>query len=52
MNNLGYLYEHGMGVTHDYAKARQWYALSAEQGGRGRQTASALARQSVIGGLL
>jgi TPR repeat protein len=30
--NLGYLYRNGHGVTQDYAKARHFYELAAEQG--------------------
>jgi TPR repeat protein len=33
MNNLGYIYEHGLGVNQDYAKARLWYSRSAQFGG-------------------
>lgn len=32
MNNLGYVYEHGLGVTQDYRKARLWYSMSAQHG--------------------
>lgn len=31
-NNLGYFYNHGMGVPEDYAQARYWYEKSAQQG--------------------
>ena len=31
-NILGNMYEHGRGVTKDYAKAVEWYRKSAEQG--------------------
>jgi tetratricopeptide (TPR) repeat protein len=31
-NNLGMMYEKGLGVKQDYAKAVRWYAESAEQG--------------------
>ena len=31
-NNLGYSYDHGLGVTKDYVEAVKWYRLSAEQG--------------------
>ena len=30
--NLGMVYEHGRGVTQDYAQAVKWYRLAAEQG--------------------
>jgi TPR repeat protein len=32
MYNLGYLYQHGQGVTRDYRQARQWYQKAAEAG--------------------
>jgi TPR repeat protein len=32
MNNLGFLYDHGLGVTKDYTQARQWYEKSAAAG--------------------
>ena len=25
MNNLGWLYQMGFGITQDYAKAKEWY---------------------------
>lgn len=31
-NNLGYLYEHGLGVTQNYGEARSWYSKAAEGG--------------------
>ena len=31
-NNLGCMYEHGLGVEINYAKALQWYRKAAEQG--------------------
>jgi TPR repeat protein len=31
-NNLGYLYENGLGVTRDYAEAARWYQLAADSG--------------------
>ncbi len=31
-NNLGYIYEHGMGVGRDLSRARVWYARAAELG--------------------
>ena len=30
--DLGYMYEHGMGVEQSYEKAAEWYEKSAEQG--------------------
>jgi len=30
--NLGYMYEHGQGVTQSYSEARKWYTLAANQG--------------------
>lgn len=30
--NIGYLYEQGLGVTQDYAKAMNWYRKAAAQG--------------------
>jgi WD40 repeat protein/TPR repeat protein len=32
MNNLGSLYEKGLGVTQDYAQARKWYQQAVEAG--------------------
>jgi formylglycine-generating enzyme required for sulfatase activity len=32
MHYLGWLYHNGLGVTQDYAKAREWFAKSAEKG--------------------
>ena len=32
MNNLGYLYEKGLGVARDYGQARQWYQKAADAG--------------------
>jgi hypothetical protein len=29
---LGYVYEHGQGVPHDFVQAAKWYRLAAEQG--------------------
>lgn len=31
-NNLGYLFEHGLGITQDYIQALQWYSRAAEGG--------------------
>lgn len=31
-NNLGYLYEHGLGVGQSYVEARNWYGKAAEGG--------------------
>lgn len=31
-NNLGYLYEHGLGVPQNLAEARQWYSRAADSG--------------------
>ena len=31
-SNLGWLYEQGRGVAKDYAEARKWYRMAAEQG--------------------
>jgi len=31
-NNLGFLYEHGLGVTQNYVEARNWYSKAAEAG--------------------
>jgi TPR repeat protein len=31
-NNLGYLYEHGLGVTQNYVEARNWYSKAAAGG--------------------
>ena len=31
-NNLGYMYEDGLGVPQDYAEAANWFRLSAERG--------------------
>ena len=31
-NNLGYLYEHGLGVAQSYAEALSWYSRAAEAG--------------------
>ena len=31
-NNLGYLYEHGLGVPQSYAEARSWYSRAAVAG--------------------
>jgi len=33
MTSLGWLYEKGLGVPQDYAKAREWYEKSAARGG-------------------
>ena len=30
-NNIGYLYERGLGVPQDYSKALKWYKLSANK---------------------
>lgn len=32
MNNLGYLYDNGIGVLRDYTTARKWYEAAAKQG--------------------
>src|SRR5215472_16230295 len=32
MQNLGWLYENGQGVTPDYVKAREWYEKAADKG--------------------
>src|SRR5262249_26602002 len=32
MNNLGALYANGLGVTQDYAKAREWFQKAADKG--------------------
>jgi TPR repeat protein len=32
MNNLGYLYQIGLGVARDYAQARRWYQKAADAG--------------------
>jgi uncharacterized protein len=29
--SLGYMYEHGLGVTQDYAEAARWYGKGAKQ---------------------
>jgi TPR repeat protein len=43
LNELGYFYETGRGVTRDLAEARAWYEKSAAQGSRlGRQNAARL----------
>ena len=39
MEHLGYLYEKGLGVTQDYAQARQWYQKAAEAGNAGARQA-------------
>ena len=31
-NNVGHLYEEGLGVSQDYSIAMRWYRLAAEQG--------------------
>jgi TPR repeat protein len=31
-NNLGFLYENGLGVTLDYAEAARWYQMAADSG--------------------
>ena len=36
-NNLGWMYERGVGVTQDYAEAVKWYRKAAEQGHAGAQ---------------
>jgi TPR repeat protein len=30
--NIGYLYEHGLGVTQNYLEALRWYRMAADQG--------------------
>ena len=30
--DLGYVYEHGLGVEHDFSEAARFYKLAAEQG--------------------
>jgi TPR repeat protein len=43
MNEVGYFYETGRGVTRDLAEARAWYGRSAARGGRpGRKNAARL----------
>ena len=32
MNNLAFLYEHGLGMPQDYAQAVAWYRKAADQG--------------------
>ena len=32
MSNLGLLYDNGLGVAQDYAKAREWYEKAADKG--------------------
>ena len=36
-NNLGFVYENGMGLTTDYVEAAKWYKLAARQGYAGAQ---------------
>ena len=31
-NNVGFLYERGLGVSQDYEKAKAWYTLASDQG--------------------
>jgi TPR repeat protein len=31
-DSLGWMYEHGRGVTQDYSKALAWYQKAADQG--------------------
>ena len=35
MNNIGYLYDKGLGVTQDYAEAKRWYEKAAAAGHSG-----------------
>jgi TPR repeat protein len=32
MNNLGYIYQHGLGVAQDNGQARQWYEKATAKG--------------------
>ena len=36
-NNLGFMYEKGLGVAQDYAEAMRWYQLAAKKGYAGAQ---------------
>jgi TPR repeat protein len=38
MNNLGSLYENGLGTARDYVRARHWYLKAAEAGNAGAMT--------------
>jgi hypothetical protein len=31
-NNIGVMYQDGLGVEHDFAKAANWYRAAADQG--------------------
>jgi TPR repeat protein len=50
MENLGFLYETGFGVTQDYAKAREWYQKAADKGNADAMASLGLAYQNGRGG--
>ena len=50
-NNLGAMYQNGVGVVQDYKEARKWYRLSAEQGDFRAQTNMGLMYANGLGAI-
>ena len=48
-NNIGYMYEHGMGVKKDYATAAHWYEQAANSGEKRGQYHLALLYEQGLG---
>ena len=48
-DNLGYMYEHGVGVPTDYREALKWYQKAAAQGNAsGRKHLDSMHRRGLI----